>query len=66
MNSQLLQNEIDEDRAAALLGMTRAELRLLCERAGLTQGTLGNDPERRIFSYRGLYRLCRQAIRQVS
>ena len=66
MNTLLLQNEIDEDRAAALLGMTRAQLRLLCERAGLTQGARGNDSERRMFTYRGLCRLCRQVIQQVS
>jgi hypothetical protein len=66
MKSQLIQNEIDEDRAAALLGMTGAQLRLLCEQAGLTHGTPGNDPERRTFSYRDLHRLCRRVIRQAS
>jgi hypothetical protein len=52
-------DQIDEDRAAVLLGLTRQQFRQLCQRAGMRHGAASEHRERRLFTYRELYRLCR-------
>ena len=65
MTSDLVRNQIDEDRAAVLLGLTRAKLRLLCEQSGLGHAAAGDDSEPRLFTYHELWRLCRWVVRPV-
>ena len=55
--------QVDEDRAAALLGLTRPQLRLLCEQSGLGNAEATDDSEPRLFTYYELHRLCRWASR---
>ncbi len=58
-----LRKEIDEERAAALLGFTRAQLKDLSEQSGLGHEAAGEPSERRWFTYQELYRLCRWVAR---
>ncbi len=58
MNSEQVQKQIDEDRAAMLLGITRAQLRTLREQSGTERGALREDSEQRPFTYHELYRIC--------
>ena len=55
MTSEPARKEIDEDRAAVLLGLTLAQLRQLCEQSGMGPGAAREDSERRWFTYRELY-----------
>jgi hypothetical protein len=50
---------IDEDRAAALLGLSRDKLRELSEASGLGSQDPGGMSGNRVFTYEDLYRLCR-------
>jgi hypothetical protein len=59
MASETQRKEIDEERAAALLGFTPAQLRRLCNKSGLA----GEGSERKRFTYAELYRLCCSALR---
>jgi hypothetical protein len=63
MTSETAQKQIDEDRAAVLLGLTRARLRLLCEQSGLGHEAVGDDSGQRLFTYQELWRLCRWVAR---
>ena len=63
MTSEPIRNEVDEDRAAVLLGLTRAKLRMLSEESGLGHGTPGDDSVQRLFTYHELYLLCRWVAR---
>ena len=65
MTSEPVRNQIDEDRAAVLLGLTRAQLRQLCEKSGLGHGAAGDDSEQRLFTYHELWRLCRWVARPL-
>ena len=65
MTSESVRKQIDEDRAAVLLGLTRAQLRLLCEQSGIGHAEAPEDPEQRLFTYHELYRLCRWVARPV-
>jgi hypothetical protein len=65
MASQPARKEIDEDRAAVLLGLTLTQLRQLCEQSGMGPGAAREDSERRWFTYRDLYRLCCWVARPV-
>jgi hypothetical protein len=65
MTNEPIGNQIDEDRAAVLLGLTRAQLRLLYEQSGLGQESPGGDSEKRLFTYHELYRICRWVARPV-
>jgi len=65
MTSESVRKQIDEDRAAVLLGLTRAQLRLLCEQSGIGQGEARENSEQRLFTYHELYRLCRRVARPV-
>ena len=65
MTSEPVRKQIDEDRAAVLLGLTRAQLRLLCEQYGMGHGAAREDSEHRLFTYHELYRLCRWVARPV-
>jgi hypothetical protein len=65
MTSEPIRNQIDEDRAAVLLGFTREQLRLLCDQSGLGHGVPGGDPEKRWFTYQELYRFCCCVVRPV-
>jgi hypothetical protein len=63
MPSEMVRNQIDEDRAAVLLGFTKAQLRLLCEQSGLGHGSVGDDSGKRVFTYHELWQLCRWVAR---
>jgi hypothetical protein len=63
MTTEPLRNQIDEDRAAALLGFTKTRLRQLCEQSGLGHAAVGDDSEQRLFTYHDLWRLCRWVAR---
>jgi hypothetical protein len=63
MASEMVRNQIDENRAAVLLGLTLAQLRLLCEQSGLGHEPAGDDSGKRLFTYRELWRLCRWVVR---
>jgi len=65
MTSESVRKQIDEDRAAVLLGLTRAQLRLLCEQSGIGHAEAREDSEQRLFTYHELYRLCRWVARPV-
>lgn len=60
MASCTVRKEIDEDRAAVLLGITRAQLRELCEQSGLEPSEV-HQP--RSFTYEELYWICRKVAR---
>lgn len=55
--------QIDEDRAAELLGFTRPQFRQLCEQSGLSNLEASEASEPRLFTYYELHRLCRWATR---
>jgi hypothetical protein len=63
MTREPVRKEIHEERAAVLLGLTRAQLRQLCEQSGLGHGAAGEASEQRLFTYEELYRLCRWVAR---
>jgi hypothetical protein len=63
MTIEPVRKEIDEERAAVLLGLTQAQLRQLCEHSGLIHGAAGEASEHRLFTYEELYRLCRWVAR---
>jgi hypothetical protein len=63
MASCPVRKEIDEDRAAVLLGLTRAQLRELCEQSGLEHGEAGDACQPRSFTYEELYWICRKVAR---
>ena len=63
MPSELVRREIDEERAAALLGLTRLQLRELCELSGLGNRAAGEAADQRLFTYEELHRLCRWVAR---
>jgi hypothetical protein len=61
-----VRKEIDEERAAALLGFTRQQLKELADRSGLGHEAAGEPSERKWFTYEELYRLCRWALRPAA
>lgn len=63
MNFKHSRKQIDEERAAELLGFTRPQFRQLCEQSGLSNLEAGAASEPRLFSYYELHRLCRWATR---
>ena len=63
MTTEPQRNQIDEDRAAALLGFTKTQLRQLSEQSGLGHAAVGDDSEQRLFTYHELWRLCRWVAR---
>jgi hypothetical protein len=63
MDTEQTRTEIDEERAAALLGFTRSQLRLLCEQSGLGHAVAGNASGQKFFTYNELHRLCRWVTR---
>jgi len=63
MIGEPIRNEVDEDRAAVLLGLTRSKLRKLCEESGLGHGASGDDSVQKSFTYHELYLLCRWVVR---
>ena len=63
MTTEPQRNQIDEDRAAALLGFTKTQLRQLSEQSGLGHAAVGDDTEQRLFTYHELWRLCRWVVR---
>jgi len=58
-----VRKEIDEDRAAVLLGISPAQLRKLCEQSGLRHGETGDARQPRSFTYEELYWICRKVAR---
>jgi hypothetical protein len=65
MTNEPIRNEIDEDRAAVLLGLTRVQLRRLCEQSGLGPEGADDSSRQRLFTYHELYWLCRWVVRPV-
>ena len=59
MMSEPARKNINEGRAAVLLGFTRDQLRLLCEKSGLGREESDDTYGHRVFTYEELYRLCR-------
>jgi hypothetical protein len=59
MRKDLVRKEIDESRAAALLGFDRAQFGRLCEQSGLGRKSGGDASEGRWFTYQELHQLCR-------
>ena len=66
MPSDPIRREIDEERAAVLLGLTRLQLREFCEHSGLGHRAAGETAEQRFFTYEELYRLCRWVVRPAA
>jgi hypothetical protein len=58
MTGEQVRKQVDEDRAAVLLGLTRAELQFLGEECGLVSGATDSESNQRLFTYHDLYRLC--------
>ena len=56
MPSEPVRRQIDEERAAVLLGLTRLQLRELCEHSGLGHRAAGEGSKQRLFTYEELYR----------
>jgi hypothetical protein len=63
MTTAAVRKEIDEDRAAILLGLTKAQLRQLCKQSGLAAAD-GSEP--RSFTYQEIYQLCRWVARTAA
>ena len=63
MDEPLRKASIGEGRAAVLLGLTRDQLRQLCEASGLGREEPGQSSGQRVFTYQELYWLCRLAVR---
>jgi hypothetical protein len=57
--------QVDEERAAALLGLSTGELLRLSAETGVGRAEPGSDSAHRVFTYAELYRMCRVAV-QVS
>jgi len=53
--------KVDEERAAALLGLSTPQLRRLSAETGLGRPKPDNGSESRVFTYAELYRMCRLA-----
>jgi hypothetical protein len=58
--------QIDEERAAELLGLTAAEVRRLSVETGLGHTKRESGRERVVFTYAELYRLCRSVVEVAS
>lgn len=54
-----VRKEIDENRAAALLGFSQAQLGQLSEQSGLGRKAGDNGSQQRWFTYQELCQLCR-------
>jgi hypothetical protein len=66
MDEPLRKERIDEGRAAELLGLTKDQMRQLCEASGLGRQEPGESSGHRVFTYQELYRLCRLAVRAAA
>jgi hypothetical protein len=66
MTIEPVRKEIDEKRAAVLLGLTLAQLRQMCEQSGLGRETAGEISVQKSYPYEELHRLCRWAIRPAA
>jgi hypothetical protein len=58
--------QVNEERAAALLGLTAAELRRLSAETGLGHTKRESGREHVVFTYAELYQLCRSAVEFAS
>ena len=65
-NLQEAPMRVDEERAAALLGLSTTELRRLSMQIGLGCPATGTASEHRVFTYAELYRMCRFAVQVAS
>jgi hypothetical protein len=54
-----VQGKVNENRAAALLGLSTQKLRRLSEQSGLGHPDAENGGGELVFTYAELYRLCR-------
>jgi hypothetical protein len=57
--------QIDEGRAAVILGFSRETIRRMSEELGIGQKNAGAADDTIVFTYEELYRLCRSSIRAV-
>ena len=53
-----IQDRVDEHRAAALLGMTKADLRRYSQVSGLGHVENGDQGQKVVFTYEELRRIC--------
>ena len=65
MISEPARKNVDEGRAAVLLGLTRKQLRQLCEKSGLGCEESGETSGHPVFTYEELYRLCRLVVQSA-
>jgi hypothetical protein len=59
MSDEPVRTKIDEDRAAALLGLSRTQLRELAEQSGTRQEAPDEESGKKFFTYVELCRFCR-------
>lgn len=60
-----IRREIDDDRVAVMLGLSREKIRLISEELGIGRKSAGGASETIVFTYAELHRLCRSAARAV-
>jgi hypothetical protein len=63
MATEIARREIDEERAAVLLGLTTLQLREWSEHFGPRDQAADETSERTFFTYEELYQLCRWVTR---
>lgn len=63
VSPQAMQGQIDEGRAAVLLGFSRESLRRMSEELGIGRKNADAASDTIVFTYEELYRLCRSSIR---
>jgi hypothetical protein len=59
MSDEPVRKQIDEDRAAVLLGLSQAQLRELSEQSGMGQEAPDENSGKKFFTYLELCRFCR-------
>jgi ribosomal protein S14 len=59
MSDEPVRKQIDEDRAAVLLGLSRTQLRELAEQSGMGPETADGETGKKFFTYLELCRFCR-------
>jgi hypothetical protein len=59
---QAAQGQIDEGRAAAILGFSHEAIRRMSEELGIGKKSAGDASDTVVFTYEELHRLCRASI----
>ncbi|MGB6544050.1 MAG: hypothetical protein WBE97_00360 [Candidatus Acidiferrales bacterium] len=65
VSPQGIPGQIDEDRAAAILGFSRETLRRMSGELGIGHKNADAATDTIVFTYEELYRLCRSSIRAL-